>query len=175
MNKNLLIVGAGAYGLVAREIAESMGCFNKIDFIDDNAEIAFDGTKIIGRVADIENLQSHYNNIVVAIGNPNVRITLIQKIKNETSCSVISLISPLAYVAPSAIIGDGCIIEPMATVHAACNLGIGCLICAGAVVNHAAECCDGVHVDCNATVPGYVKVSPATKVYSGTVYNNSDT
>ena len=170
MNKNLLIVGAGVYGLVAREIAESMGCFDKIDFIDDNAENAFDGSKIIGRVADIGNLEGYYNNFAVAIGDPNIRITLIEKIKRETSCSVVSLISPLAYVAPSAIVGDGCIIEPMATVHSACSLGVGCLICAGAVVNHASVCCDGVHVDCNATVPGYTKVSPNAKVSSGTVY-----
>ena len=170
MNKNLLIVGAGVYGLVAKEIAEDMGCFDKIDFIDDNAERAFDGSKIIGQVADIGNLEGYYKDVVVAIGNQDIRIALIQKIKSETSCSIVSLISPRAYVAPSAIIGEGCIIEPMATVHAACNLGVGCLISAGAVVNHAAVCCDGVHIDCNATVLGYTKVSPATKVCSGTVY-----
>ena len=38
MNKNLLILGAGIYGLVAKEIAESMGCFGKIAFVDDNAK-----------------------------------------------------------------------------------------------------------------------------------------
>ena len=170
MNKNLLIVGAGVYGLVAKEIAESMGCFDKIDFIDDTAKSAFDGSKIIGQVADIEKLEGYYNSFVVAIGNPDIRIALIQKIKSETSCSVVSLISPNAYVAPSAIVGEGCIIEPMAAVHSACNLGVGCLISAGAVVNHASVCCDGVHVDCNATVPGYTKVSPNAKVSSGTVY-----
>ena len=33
--KNLLIIGAGQYGVVAKEIAESMKCFEKIDFVDD--------------------------------------------------------------------------------------------------------------------------------------------
>ena len=33
--KNLLIIGAGQYGMVAKEIAESMKCFEKIDFVDD--------------------------------------------------------------------------------------------------------------------------------------------
>lgn len=35
MNKNLLIVGASTYGVVASEIAADMGCFEKIDFVDD--------------------------------------------------------------------------------------------------------------------------------------------
>jgi len=35
LNKNLLIVGAGIYSVVAFEIATEMGCFDKIDFIDD--------------------------------------------------------------------------------------------------------------------------------------------
>ena len=172
MNDNLLIVGAGAYGLVAKEIAESMGCFDKIEFVDDNAQTAFDNSKVIGRISDIKDLTNHYSNVIVAIGNPNVRLALIQKIKDETTCNIINLISPKAYVAPSAKIDEGCIIEPMAVVHAACVLGIGCLISAGAVVNHAAVCGNGVHVDCNATVPGCIKVPPATKVYSGTVFKS---
>ena len=35
MNKNLLIVGAGTYGVLASEIAEDMECFEKISFVDD--------------------------------------------------------------------------------------------------------------------------------------------
>lgn len=35
MNKDLLILGAGQYGMVAKEIAEAMNCFQKIDFLDD--------------------------------------------------------------------------------------------------------------------------------------------
>ena len=31
MNKNLLIVGAGAYGVVASNIAHEMGCFEILD------------------------------------------------------------------------------------------------------------------------------------------------
>ena len=34
--KNLLILGAGQYGVLAKEIAESMGCFATIAFLDDS-------------------------------------------------------------------------------------------------------------------------------------------
>lgn len=43
MNKNLLIVGAGTYGVVASEIATDMGCFEKIAFVDDERKTTPNG------------------------------------------------------------------------------------------------------------------------------------
>ena len=171
MNKNLLIVGAGVYGLVAKEIAESLGCFERIAFVDDKAKIAPDGTETVGRVSDIKNLVSEYGNVIVAIGNPEVRLGIIERIA-ELPCKTVSLVSPLAYVSYSAQLGTGCIIEPMAVVHTKCVLGIGCIVSAGAVINHDSTCCDGVHVDCNATVEGYSLVPTGKKIHSGEVYKN---
>ena len=34
MKDNLLIVGEGQYGLIAKEMAESMGSFEKVSFLD---------------------------------------------------------------------------------------------------------------------------------------------
>ena len=38
-NGKLLIVGAGSYAVVAAEIAEEMGCFDKIAFVDDQIKV----------------------------------------------------------------------------------------------------------------------------------------
>lgn len=170
MIQNLLIIGAGIYSLVAKEIAESMGCFLRIDFVDDGAKETPDGTPVIGTTKDLAALSKHYANVVVAIGNPEVRQKLIRFIEDETLLRLVTLVSPKAYVSPSAQIGKGCIIEPMAVVHTGCVLGKGCLICAGAVVNHAAMCGDCIQVDCNATVAGNTVVPGGIKVASGTVY-----
>lgn len=170
MNKNLLIVGAGIYGVVAKDIAESMGCFEKIDFADDHAKTTPNGIDVIGTTNDIENLVCDYHNIVVAIGNPEVRLQLIRKFVEEVPCHIVTLVSPRAYVSPSAQIGMGCIIEPMAVIHTGVVLSVGCIISAGAVINHVSMCCDGVHVDCNATVAGNTVVPAGTKVQSRTVF-----
>ncbi len=167
MNNNLLIIGAGIYGIVAKEIAESMKCFDKIAFADDNKKEAVDGTPVVGTTADIDNLVCEYNNVIIAIGNPEVRLTLIRKFEEETPCRIVTLISPQAYVAPSAQIMKGSIVEPMAVIHTGVVIAVGCIISAGAVVNHASMCCDGVHVDCNATVAGYTLVPAGTKICSG--------
>ena len=64
----------------------------------------------------------------------------------------------------------GCIIEALAVVHANCIIKTGCIISAGAVINHASTCCEGVHVDCNATIEGCCLVPMETKICSGEVY-----
>lgn len=173
MNRNLLIIGAGIYGIVAKEIAESMGCFEKIAFVDDGAAEAPDGTPVIGTTDDLASLSNEYANAVAAIGNPGVRQKLLDRIKEETLMRISTLVSPRAYVSPTAQIGEGCIIEPMAVIHTGCVLGKGCLVCAGAAVNHASLCCDFVQVDCNATVAGNTLVPAGFKVASGTVYQNT--
>jgi len=172
MNRNLLIIGAGIYGLVAKEIAEDMGCFDHIAFVDDGANAAPDGTPVVGTSKELVSLSNEYAYTVVAIGNPAVRQMLLQTIENETLLQLAVLVSPKAYVSPSAQLGQGSIIEPMSVVHAGCVLGKGCLVCAGAVVNHAALCGDCVQVDCNATVAGNTVVPGGTKVNSNTVYKN---
>lgn len=170
MNNNLLIIGAGTYAIVASEIAVNMGCFDKIDFIDDNKKETPNGIKVVGTTKNIKELACHYSNIIVAIGNSRVRLSMIKKIEEETSFHIVSLISPKAYVSLSARIMKGCIIEPMAVIHTGCVIGVGCIVSAGAVINHESICCEGVHIDCNATVIGYCMVPAETKVCSGVVF-----
>lgn len=170
MNRNLLIIGAGIYGLVVKEIAQSTHRFDHIAFIDDGNDHAPDGTQVIGTTKDLVRLSDTYSHAAVAIGNPDFRKKIIQNIEENTPLQLASLVSPHAYIAPSAQLGPGCIIEPMSVVHSGCTLGKGCLICAGAVVNHASSCEDYVQIDCNATVAGYTTVPSGTKVQSGSVY-----
>ncbi len=170
MGKRLLILGAGAYSLVAKEIALAMDCFEKIAFIDDHASIAPDGSAVIGKISELKAISADFTHAIVAIGNPDFRMKLIGEIERETACNVATLLSPCAYVAPSAELAEGCIIEPMAVVHSKCILGKGCLLSAGAVVNHYSELGEGVHVDCNGVVSGYQKVPSGKKIEAGAVF-----
>lgn len=164
---NLLIVGAGIYSVVDYETAMDMGCFEKIDFVDDEKEITPNGIRVLGRICDLGDLSKEYDAAFVAIGNGEKRKMLLDQIERETSLNVVSLISPKAYVAPSAEISLGCIIEPMAVVHSKCVLQRGCIISAGAVLNHASQCGECAHVDCHATVAGFAYVPEKKKVCSG--------
>ena len=144
-----------------------MICFEKIDFLDDKNEIA------IGKLSDYEKYSASYSYAVVAIGNPELRISWIYKL--EQACYTVAiLVHPRAYVSPSAQIMKGSIIEPMAVVHTGCVIASGCIISAGAVINHAAMCCDGCHIDCNATVVGNTLVPTGTHIFSGVVFKKDN-
>lgn len=146
------------------------GLFDKVDFVDDMKKETPTGSKVIGTTDDLTALATNYDSIVVAIGNPKVRLAMLERIKAETSYQIVSLVSPRAYISPSAQVKQGCIVEPMAVVQSGCVIGEGCIISAGAVVNHASICFDGVHVDCNATVDGYCKAPSGLKICSGEVF-----
>ena len=52
MNKNLLIVGASTYAVAASEIAVNMGCFEKIDFVDNERNSTPNGIEVVGTTRD---------------------------------------------------------------------------------------------------------------------------
>ena len=170
MKQNLLIVGAGIYGLIAKDIAVDMACFDKIGFIDDNAKTAMDGSAVLGTVADMNTLQQQYDAVVVAIGNPEVRLKILAYVEANTSYKTVSLIAPQAFVSSAASVAPGCIVEPMAVVHARSVLETGAVVSAGAVVNHGGHLLPGAHADCNATVAGFATVAANTKVKSNTYF-----
>lgn len=159
---NLLILGAGQYGSVACDIAKSTGHFGKIDFLDDNNPVA------IGKISDYSKFSGEYSHAVVAIGNPEIRLRILENLKNA-DFNISPLISPLAFVSDSARISDGAIIEPMAVVNANAVIEMGCIISAGAVVNHNAVVEKGCHVDCNATVCARGIVKEKTKIPCGKI------
>lgn len=170
MNKNLLIIGAGCCGLAAKETAEAMGCFGKISFIDDNIKELPDGSDILGTVKEFANFATEYSNVFVAIENPEIRLNLLKKIKETTPYKIATLISPKAYISHTAQIMQGSLIETMAVVNTGSIIAIGCIIGAGSVVNHCSMCCEGVHMECNATVSDNTLVPAGTKICSGTVF-----
>lgn len=156
----LLILGAGQYGLVAKEVAEAMECFSSIDFLDDHSEIA------IGKLNDIENIE--YDAAFVAIGNPAVRAQYLDRIGKAAT-----LIHPKACVSPSAKIGEGCIVEAGAVICSDAKIGKGTIIMANAVVGHNAtigECCQ---LKYNCTIPENCVVPDKTKVDCNVVFRDS--
>lgn len=173
MKRNLLIVGAGSYGVVAYEIAVETGLFEKIGFIDDSRDKTANGKDVVGKISDLDRLSEEYDSVVVAVGDPMFRVDMIERIKRSLPYHIETLISPRAYISPSAQIMEGCIVEPMAVVHTGCLISQGCIISAGAVINHESMCNSGVHIDCNATVEGYSTVPKCAKLPCGEVFSKN--
>lgn len=167
MNKNLLILGAGQYGAVVREIAKSMGCFAKVNFLDDSfgSETAEDDYRelAIGKLADYEMLTTRYTYAIVAIGNAQVRQEWTERLV-EAGYRIPVIVSPKAFVGDTAQLRYGTVVEPMAVVHENACVGIGTFISAGAIVNHNSYVADYCHIDNNAVVMSGALVASMTYV-----------
>ena len=138
----LLILGAGEYGQLVKELAQNK--YATIDFLDDNLSVA------IGKFGEYKKFVGEYE-AIVAIGNNEARLAWIEKLV-EVGFVIPTLISPQAFVSPSAKIEMGCIIEPMAVINTNGKVEKGTIVSAGAVVNHNAVVKQGCHIDCNAVV-----------------------
>lgn len=148
MNKNLLILCDSAYGTVAKEIALSMGCFEKVDILNQyfgvpEAEGEYHEISI-GKLEDYESFAGTYSFAVAAFEDSHTRLTWSDKLI-EAGFAIISLVSPKAYVSFSAQIDQGCIIEPLAGVNSNVSVGACSIIKMGALINHnsiiAEGCC----------------------------------
>ena len=157
MDNNLIIFGSGQYGCIAKEIALSMNCFDKINFLDDNDKNA------IGKIKDYKKFNDCYKKVAIAIGNPSIREKLIGLIR-KSDFQLTTLISPFAFVSPSAKIHEGCIIEPMAVVQANTELSEGVIVSSGAVINHNSFIGSVCHIDCNAVVKSNSIIESGTKI-----------
>lgn len=163
MPENLLILGAGQYGMVAKEIAEDMGCFAEIAFLDDSNGIA------IGKLGDYEKFAAGYKYATVAIGHPDLRLQYIKKLE-KAGFHIPLLISPRAWVARSAKVEEGSIIEPMAVVNANATVSAGVMICAGAIVNHNAVVGRGCQLQCGSVVAARAQLAEKAKLNYGEVF-----
>ncbi|MDD3360189.1 MAG: hypothetical protein PHW34_00775 [Hespellia sp.] len=157
--KSLLIIGAGQYGQLVKELAEAMG-YQKIDFLDDSAIDA------VGNLQDVTVMQEEYDGCIVAIGNSEIKKRMYQNIKNP-----VTLIHPSTVISNSAVIEAGCVIEANAVIHTAAAIEIGTFICSGVVVNHNSIVKSFSQIDCNAVVAAGTIVPEGTKVLPCTVWN----
>ena len=92
---------------------------------------------MLGIIEKLSDLVERYSDIVVAIGDPNVRCSILEKIE-QYQYTIATLISPKAYTSPTAQIMEGCIVEHRAVVQSNCKIAKGYIISVGTVVNHGA-------------------------------------
>lgn len=164
MNKKLLIIGAGQYGHVVKEIIEMNREYEAVAFVDDNFP------KAIGKFNDLPALYEEWKYAIVAIGNPLVKKEITAQLK-QIGFMLVNAIHPRAYISPSAHLGNGCVIEAMAVIHTDVKIGDGVFVSPGAIVNH--NCCvmEYSHINCNAVIEAGSVVADCVKVESGSIFS----
>ena len=126
MGRKLLIVASKRYGDYVKEIAESMGCFEEISFVDNDREGA------IGKLEDVESFYPEYNCAIAACDDGVERLEWNKKL--EALYNIPVLFHMDATIFPSANLMPGCIVEPRAVVGCGSTIGQATVIGANVVV-----------------------------------------
>lgn len=158
----LVILGAGGHGQTVADVAQQLGTYEEILFLDDNAEAAK------GKCTQYLQFADEMTEMYPAFGNNESRLTW-EKTLQEAGIPLARIIHPLAYVSPTAVIADGCVILPYAIVNTNCMVKQGCIINCGAIVDHGCILEEGVHVGPGAIVKAENRIPKYKKVEAGEV------
>lgn len=161
---NLLILGAGSQGPVVKEIAEAIGVFSEIAFLDDDANnrLAIDSC---------ENYRRYLHRFPIAIpsfGDSYLREKWVNRLE-EAGFILPTLIDPSATVSASATVAEAVVIEPKVTVSVGASVGRGSILSTGSALETRARTEPFVHIDAAATVGKSAVVPAYTRIASGAV------
>lgn len=181
------IYGAGGVGREVRDIAELLGLWNEVVFIDDTGEEGlFQGAKRM----PYEKFSCCYSpeetELTIAVGEPEHKIALYRKIK-LAGYSFAKLIHPMAYISPSAVLGEGVIVKMGSfiscntVIKANTSIEIGCMIAHDCVIHENSQISSGVSlgggdivgtgvfIGMNASVKEKTKIGNHTIIGMGSV------
>ena len=153
------------------DIAELMGCYKEIYFLDDNLTGVCLKHKIIGKTKEFIKFINDAD-YFIAIGNGKIREKMFCKIK-EYSSNIVPLIHPSTVIASSVKIGKGTVVAAGAVINPDSNIGKGCIINTSSSVGHDVIIKDFSHIAPGAHLAGTVFVDKYTWVGAGAIIKNN--
>ncbi len=171
MNKKLVIIGAGGHGKVCADIAERIGKYSEIFFLDDGENKTCLGYPVVGRSDDAEKFVLDCD-FFVAIGNAKVRRELLNQIESVGG-RVATLIHPNAVIGREVKMGEGTVVMAGAVINPSVEIGRGVIINTCASVDHDSVVGDYCHVAVGVRIAGTVKIGENCFFGAGAVSKNN--
>ena len=169
--RKLLIIGAGGHGAVLANIADAMGVFTEISFLDDGNVTQCLGYPVIGKAKGFDKYCNEYV-FIVAIGNNAIREKICKEI-TRVGGTLATLIHPNAVIGKEVTIGAGSVVMAGAIIEPRTIIGEGCIINTAASLNHDVLVEDYTHIAVGVHVAGTVKIGAHSWLGIGaTVKNN---
>lgn len=163
----LLILGAGGYGKTVADVAQQLGCFEWIGFLDDGRA----GTDILGKCGEYGAFCDEDTAVYPAFGNNAIRMDWMRRLM-AAGVKIPTLVHPAAYVSPRATLGVGTVVLPKAVVNTGVQVGCGCIVNIGALIDHDTVVEDGVHLAPGAIVKAENRIAAGSKIESAQVVEN---
>lgn len=158
----LLVAGGGGHGHVVADLAEAMGDFREIAFLDDGKPDRPPPTwPVAGKFADLASLAGRFDACIAATGDARLRLECLDRAE-AAGFRIPTLVHPTASVSRNATLGAGTVVCAKAVIAVGAQLGRGCIVNTGATVDHDCRLEDGVHVCPGAHLAGSVSVGART-------------
>ena len=169
--KRLIIIGAGGHGRVIADIAEKLGCYKEIFFLDDANIKESGGYAVMGKIRDYVSFLQNFE-FIVAIGNADLR-NKIQTELERNGARIATIIHPSAVIGGRTAIGAGTVVMAGAVINCDAVIGKGVIINTSSSVDHDCVIDDFSHISVGARLAGNVKVGTNSIISAGaTVINN---
>lgn len=169
--KDLVIVGAGGHGRVIADIAQKLGTYETISFLDDGEAKSTMGLPIVGKASDIEKYVDTAD-IFVAIGNSKVRGDFIERLLT-IGANVPTLIHPSAIIGACVEIGRGTAIMAGAIINPCSKLGKGVILNTCSSIDHDCIIGDYCHIAVGVHVAGTVQLGERVWLGAGAIVKNN--
>ena len=162
--KKLGIYGCGGAGRESKEIAELMGCWEEIIFIDDTC--SNDTFKDVQRMNYQEFLEMYNTSeveISISLGEPEFKEKLYYRLK-EDGFSFANIIHPTAIISPSATVGRGLILKSHSLISADAVVGENVSIEENGIIGHDSIIGDHCQISANVVVAGGCTIGNSTYI-----------
>ena len=165
---NLLILGAGSQGPVVKEIAEALGIFSRIAFLDDDAE----NKLAIGPLSAYRELRGEFTAAIPSFGDSQLRREYFDKLA-QAGYAIPRLIHPSATISKSNVsLGVGVVVEAKVIIANDVTVGDNVILSAGCVLDRECVIEKDSHVGCACTVTRGSRVPAKMRIPAGSVYEN---
>lgn len=169
--RRIVIWGGGGHGHVVADLLQAIGGWKIEGFVDN---LHSQGSSIMGfpvlgdadRLGDL--MRQGVDHVVVAIGACDARAGMLEQAR-AAGFRTPTLIHPSCVIAPSASIGDACVLCAGAIVGAQARIGDGVIVNTRASVDHDVQLGPFVHVAPGAVLCGFISIGRETWVGAGAV------
>mgnify|MGYP003706954311 CR=1 FL=1 len=169
----LIIVGAGGHGKVVYDVAESMGVFSELYFLDDDRLLLGDfyKSKVIGSSREVNRYLNDYG-FIVAIGDNAIREKILLELKS-IDATIEVLVHSKALISSTVNIGVGTVVMPNVIINADSSIGDGVVLNSGCIIEHDCKVDDFCHISPNTTICGTVNVGKNSWIGAGAMVINN--
>lgn len=169
-SSKVVLLGGGGHSKAVLDVMKYLRDYSVTFQGEIKVGIIISDTRLLSDV-DWRTLADKYDRFFITVGQirtPVPRIQIYNKLKT-LGITPMSVISPRAYVSPTAKIDVGTVIMHNAMIGADVRIGKCCIINSGAVIDHESKIGNFCHISTGALINGNCTVKDRSFVGSGVV------